>query len=131
VTGTVDGYNGVNMKERSQAADPLAMLYVPCSSETEAAGIGSRLLAERLIACANIYASRSLYRWNDEVADAQEMVLVCKTLASRANDAAALIEQIHSYDVPCILRIVPAHANGDYYRWVSAEVASSAPQNAS
>ncbi len=118
------------MEELSQGDDPLVMLYVPCGSETEATGIGSRLLSERLIACANVYASRSLYVWNGEMADEQEMVLVCKTLASRAAEAAALIEQIHSYDVPCILRIVPAHANGEYYRWVSAEVTPPATPNA-
>ncbi|MDQ5825961.1 MAG: divalent-cation tolerance protein CutA [Chloroflexota bacterium] len=119
------------MEEQSQTVDPLVMLYVPCGSETEATDIGSRLLSQRLIACANIYASRSLYVWNGEMADEQEMVLVCKTLASRAEEAAALIEQIHSYDVPCILRIVPAEANSEYYRWVSAEVTSPAAPNAS
>src|SRR4028119_58303 len=107
------------MEEHAQRDDPLVMLCVPCSSETEATGIGSRLLSERLIACANIYASRSLYVWNGEMADEQEMVLLCKTLSSRAEEAASLIEQLHSYDVPCILRIVPAQANDEYYRWVS------------
>ncbi|MDQ3707105.1 MAG: divalent-cation tolerance protein CutA [Chloroflexota bacterium] len=112
------------MEELSQRDNPLVILYVPCSSEAEATGIASRLLSERLIACANIYASRSLYVWNGEMAEEQEMVLVCKTVASRAEDAAALVEQIHSYDVPCVLRIVPAEANSEYYRWVSAEVTS-------
>lgn len=119
------------MQELFHSDDPLVMLYVPCCSEAEATGIGSRLLSERLIACANIYASRSLYVWNGEMADEQEMVLVCKTLGSRAEEAAALIEQIHSYDVPCILRIVPAQASSAYYRWVSAEVRSAAAPDTS
>ncbi|HEX8229582.1 MAG TPA: divalent-cation tolerance protein CutA [Chloroflexia bacterium] len=119
------------MDAPQQTNDPLVMLYVPCGSANEATSLVSLLLSQRLIACANIYASRSLYMWNGEVADEQEMVLVCKTLASRAVEAAGVIEQKHSYDVPCVLRVVPAEANVEYYRWVAAEVASSATQGVS
>lgn len=111
--------------------DPLVMLHVPCGSENEATSLASQLLSQRLIACANIYASRSLYIWNGEMADEQEMVLICKTLASRALEAGRVLEQKHSYDVPCVLRVVPAEANTEYYRWVAAEVAPSATQRVS
>ena len=113
----------VTMDAQEQTDDPLVMLYVPCGSEPEAASLAVRLLSDRLIACANIYASRSLYMWKGEMADEEEMVLVCKTLAPRADAATSLIKQAHSYDVPCILRIMPAEANKEFYRWVSAELA--------
>ncbi|MEA2574208.1 MAG: periplasmic divalent cation tolerance protein [Chloroflexia bacterium] len=81
-----------------------------------------RLLEARLIACANVYASRSLYKWNGELADEQEMVMLCKTLASSAEAATALIKQLHSYSVPCIIQTVPARSNAEYYQWVRSEV---------
>jgi periplasmic divalent cation tolerance protein len=111
------------MDARAQTDDPMVMLYVPCGGEAEAKQIAARLLEERLIACANIYASRSLYRWKGETADEQEQVLVCKTLASRSEAAAARIGQLHSYEVPCILTATPVRANGDFYTWVCGEVA--------
>ena len=106
-----------------QANDPLVMLYVPCGGESEAAQIASRLLVERLIACANIHVSRSLYRWKGDVADEQEHVLICKTLASRSEAAVALIKKLHSYEVPCLLTVIPAHANDEFYLWAHSEMA--------
>ncbi|HEY0071106.1 MAG TPA: divalent-cation tolerance protein CutA [Chloroflexia bacterium] len=110
------------MDAQVQANDPLVMLYVPCGGESEATQIASRLLAERLIACANIYASRSLYRWKGDTADEQEHVLICKTLASRSEAAVALIKSLHSYEVPCLLTVITAQANDEFYLWARSEV---------
>lgn len=59
------------MEARAQTDDPLVMLYVPCGGETEAKELATRLLDERLIACANLYASLSLYRWHGETAESK------------------------------------------------------------
>jgi periplasmic divalent cation tolerance protein len=101
----------------------VALIYVPCGSEDEAARLAKLLLAERLIACANIYESRSLFRWDGELADEREFVMVCKTTPQRAADAEQRIIELHSYEVPCVLRIEPAHANEPYAEWVAGEVA--------
>ena len=111
------------MDARMQTDDPLVILYVQCGGEVEAKQIASRLLDERLIACANINASRSLYRWQAEIAGEHEQVLVCKALASRAESAAGRARQLHSYEVPCVLTLDHAHANDEFYRRVCAEVA--------
>jgi len=103
----------------------LAILYVPCGSEEEAASIARALLAEGLIACGNIYPSRSLYMWEGELADATEYVLFAKTTSRRASSAAGRINEMHSYDVPCILTIVPAAANEVYSRWVAGQVSAA------
>ena len=110
------------MDAQVQANDPLVMLYVPCGGESEATQIASRLLAARLIACANIYVSRSLYLWKGDIADEQEHVLICKTLASRSEAAVALVKRLHSYEVPCLLTLVPAQANDAFYLWAQGEV---------
>ena len=103
----------------------LLLLYVPCGSEDEALRIGRELIEKRLIACANIYESRSLYRWQGKLTDEREQVLICKTAASRADAAQREIEQIHSYDVPCVIRLEPANVNHDYLKWVVGEVYGS------
>lgn len=111
------------MDGQPQQEDPLVLLYVPCGSEAEATAVASRLLEDRLIACANIYASRSLYLWKGELADEQEQVLVCKTLASKAEEARALVKQLHSYEMPCIITCSPARANDEFYLWARGEIA--------
>ena len=108
----------------------VVMIYVPCGSDEEAVRICQSLLDERLIACGNIYESRSIYRWNGETTDEREFILVCKTMADRADDAERRVLQLHSYDVPCVLRIEPGHANRAYADWVASEVAARSPNPA-
>src|SRR5207245_1722187 len=100
----------------------IALIYVPCGSEEDAARIARQLLNERLIACANIYASRSLYNWKGDLADETEHVLICKTANSRAKAAVKRIEQLHTYEIPCIIRLRPEQVNRAYAAWVLGEV---------
>jgi periplasmic divalent cation tolerance protein len=102
-------------------------LYVPCGSEEEAAALARELLSERLIACGNIYPSRSLYIWDGALADDTEYVLFAKTTIFRAATAALRIEELHSYEVPCVVTLAPAAANLAYSRWVAGQV-STAPE---
>ena len=107
--------------EKSSA---IRILYVPCGSEEEAHRLAIRLLERRLIACANIYASRSVYRWKGELAVETEHVLVAKTTSAVADEALSAAEELHSYEVPCVLLIEPAGANAAYEAWVAGEVSS-------
>ena len=104
----------------------IVLVYVPCGSAEEVATLGRHLLEERLIACANIYQSRSLYVWKGELADEEEHVLVCKKTAPKVQAAERRVEQLHHYDVPCIIRIEPARSNPAYAAWVTGEVSGSA-----
>ena len=100
----------------------VALVYVPCGSVDEATSLARALLEERLIACANIHETRSIYRWKGDVVDEPEQVLICKTSPSSAQDAARRIEELHSYEVPCVLQIQPTQANAAYAAWVEGEV---------
>jgi periplasmic divalent cation tolerance protein len=100
----------------------IAILYTPCGSEDEAASLARVLLSERLIACGNIYRSRSLYTWDGELADEAEYTLIAKTTATLADSAAQRINDLHRYDVPCILTIKPTGANEKYSQWVAAQL---------
>jgi periplasmic divalent cation tolerance protein len=103
----------------------LVLIYSPCGSAEEAERLARALLEERLIACANIYESRSLYHWQGTVGDEREFVLVCKTALSRAQAACTMLERLHSYEIPCVMEIQPSSANQAFERWVSGEVQGS------
>ncbi|MFL5734037.1 MAG: divalent-cation tolerance protein CutA [Chloroflexia bacterium] len=107
------------------ASGDVVLIYCPCGSEEEAAKIASALLERQLIACANLHQTRSLYYWGGRLVDEQETVLLCKTAASRVQAAEGAIRELHSYDIPCVLRIEPAQVNGDYARWVLGEVSAA------
>src|SRR5437764_15352629 len=107
--------------------EQVVIMYIPCGSDDEAASIARALLRESLIACANIYPSRSLYRWQGEVADEMEYVLFAKTTASQTEAASRRAEELHSYEVPAIVTIRADRVNDAYARWVIGEVAAGLP----
>ncbi|MBF6614042.1 MAG: divalent-cation tolerance protein CutA [Chloroflexi bacterium] len=107
-------------------SETLVLLYVPCSTKEEAVRIGTYLVNERLIACANTFESQSIYRWKGKIQSEAEAILLCKTTSLRAFAAEKRIRELHSYDLPCIMTLKPASVNYDYAKWVAGEVSQSA-----
>jgi periplasmic divalent cation tolerance protein len=103
----------------------LSLLYIPCGSEADAAELAGALISERLVACANIHSTRSIYRWEGKTVNETEFVLVCKTTPELARAAAARAEALHKYEVPCVLTIDCATANARYLDWVRSEVSGA------
>ena len=87
-----------------------------------AARIARTLVEERLAACVNVVDGvRSFYRWQGEVEDDAEVLLVAKTGASRCGELAARVEALHPYELPEIV-VLPVHGGSErYLRWVLSE----------
>ncbi len=97
-------------------------VYLTAADPDAAAALGAALLDRRLIACANVLPGvRSLYRWQGEIADEAEVALVCKTAADRIDALIAAVEELHAYDVPCVVAWPVAEASAAYAHWVVAE----------
>src|SRR5437660_7827588 len=72
-------------------------------SKEEAQKIARALVERLLAACVNIVAVESIYRWEGEVEQAQEWLLVIKTTDEAFDRVRAAIKELHSYEVPeCI-----------------------------
>ena len=89
-----------------------------------AARIAHALVAERLVACANLVANvRSIYRWQGRVEDAGEVLLVLKTRADRVDALAERLRALHPYDEPELVVLPSAGGLAPYLDWVRAESA--------
>lgn len=75
------------------------------------------LLSESLIACANITECRSLYNWEGESVDEDEVILSLKSTTANKVLLIQRIKELHSYDLPAIL-ISEHEVNEEYYKWV-------------
>jgi periplasmic divalent cation tolerance protein len=83
----------------------------------------ARLLVERLLAaCVNIVAVESIYRWEGEVEQAQEWLLVVKTTEEAFERVRAAIEELHSYGVPECISISVEDGSAVYLQWISDSV---------
>jgi len=99
----------------------MTLINITCRDEKEAVKISRHLLEKRLIACSNIYPVRSLYRWQGKMHDSKEFAIMAKTKEKNYKKIKEEVKKIHSYDIPCILKI-NAEANESYEKWVNEEV---------
>ena len=102
-----------------------AMLYFTAKDMTDAARIARHLLDRRLIACANVFPVRSLYRWKGKVVDETEAVAFCKTRRTSVRKAIAAAKKVHTYEVPCIVSYDMSAGLAAYTQWIDAETKTS------
>lgn len=96
-------------------------IYITNSSKKEAQKIAKHLLRGKLIACANIFPIESIYRWEGKIENKKEYILIVKTIKDKYERVKTEVEKIHSYDIPCIIKI-PIEANKSYFEWIRNEV---------
>lgn len=79
------------------------------------------LVADRLAACVNRVDCDSVYRWEGEVHEEREVILLAKTTDDRYDALRDRIETEHPHDVPCIERFDEADVLPAYASWVEDE----------
>ena len=105
-----------------------ALLYVTAESREEAMAIGRELVAERLVACANVLGGMtSLYHWKDAVQQADEAVLLLKTRQELVPRVIDRVQVLHSYDCPCVIELPIRSGNPEFLQWITRETISATP----
>jgi periplasmic divalent cation tolerance protein len=93
------------------------------ANEADAARVARILVEERLVACANLLPNaRSLYRWEGEVRDERECIVLLKT---RKQDWTALmsrLHELHPYDTPELVAVRVAAGAPRYMAWLEAQL---------
>jgi len=113
-----------SVPEPVRLAPPDALLLVLSNvpDEEVAATIARALVDERLAACVSIVgACRSIYRWQGEVEEAEEVTLMVKTTRRRHAACQQRLKALHPYDVPEIVTIAPDAVWPAYASWAIAE----------
>ena len=83
--------------------------------------IAQQLVTENLAACANLIpAVESIYRWQDKIENAQEVLGLFKTTATCYGAFQERLQALHPYDVPEIICLRIEDGLPEYLRWVSA-----------
>ena len=105
-----------------------ALIWAPFADEASAAAAAAQLLDEGLIACANILPPvRSLYTWQGERGEAEEVGVLFKTDASALDRATARLAELHPYDAPAVLGWRTDTASKPTAEWLWASVRPGAP----
>ncbi len=87
----------------------------------EAPALARLLVDERLAACVQLTGIRSIYRWEGQVEDQLEELLLIKTRRSLADQVVARIREVHPYQVPEALVLGIEGGLDQYIAWLLAE----------
>lgn len=98
-------------------------MQVTCGDVDEARTIADALVERRLAACVQQVPIRSTYRWAGAIERDDELLLLVKTTADRADAVTAAVVEMHSYDVPAVTVVDVVDGSADYLDWVRAETA--------
>ena len=103
-------------------------VYTTYPSLVEAERIGKAVLEKRQAACVNILPGMiSHYWWQGAIERGEEVVMIIKTRASRAEDVRAAVKTMHSYAVPAILVLPIEGGEPAYLDWLMQETERSNP----
>ena len=95
----------------------MILIYVVCKNKEEANKIGKLFVKKKLVACANTFPIDSFYNWDNKFVEDKEFVLLLKTVSDNYKILEKKIKEIHSYDIPAIIKI-NVEANSAYENWV-------------
>jgi periplasmic divalent cation tolerance protein len=101
------------------------LAYSTCPDAASADAIARALVTERLAACVSrVPGLRSTYRWQGQVEQADEVLLLIKTTADRLEALTARLRELHPYELPGLIAVEARAGHPAYLAWVAAETAA-------
>jgi periplasmic divalent cation tolerance protein len=101
------------------------IILCTCPDDAIAGRLARSLVEQRLAPCVNIVpAIRSIYSWQGELCDDEEVLLVIKTLQSRFAALEAWLHEHHPYEVPEVVALRADQVSGPYLAWLAAGIDS-------
>lgn len=102
--------------------EPLVVMIT--APADEAPGLARSLVELRLAACVNMLPGlRSWFRWEGQVDEAEETLLLAKTTRERLDGLLAAIRERHSYQVFDAIALPIAGGYAPYLEWIGTSVA--------
>lgn len=101
----------------------LLIVVTTFASLEDAKKMAHLLIEGRLATCVQIQEGvHSVYRWEGKICEANEVLLLAKTVADKWVDVSNFIKSHHPYDLPEVIAYAPEKYEAQYGKWVESEV---------
>jgi periplasmic divalent cation tolerance protein len=98
--------------------------FTTCNSQEQAAQLARHLIEHRLAACATLLpGAHSFYRWNDEIQNTAEFVVMIKSRRDVFDKLRDAIVQLSSDDIPEVIALPVVDGSEAYLGWLDRELA--------
>lgn len=96
------------------------VMVTTVGDEEQANLLAAEIVGRRHAACVNILSGvKSVYRWQGKICRDAEFVLMIKTLDEEYERVAAVIRELHEYDLPEILAFEIRRGDEDFLAWIA------------
>lgn len=103
-------------------ADDFCEVIITAPDAEWLAGFARTLVDERLAACGHTTAAiRSVYRWGGTVHDEPEARVALHTRRALVAAIVDRTNELHPYDVPCVIATPLVDGSPAYLRWIGVE----------
>lgn len=97
----------------------MSVVYATFENLDEARRVGEDLVARRAAVCVNIIPRMiSIYRWQNEFHNSEEVILLAKTKKDLARNAIDEIKRLHSEDTPAIFELTVGQVERNFAEFV-------------
>ncbi|HEU5114102.1 MAG TPA: divalent-cation tolerance protein CutA [Acidimicrobiia bacterium] len=99
--------------------DGQCLVLITCGDSAEASEISHQLVESRLAAGVQIVPIESIYRWDGEIVEDHEWLMLVKTRRDRFEEIESVVLEMHSYEVPPVLMVAMDAGSNPYLDWVA------------
>ena len=110
----------------AETPTPLVLALTTEASAARAEALARQLLERGLAACVALRPVRSLYRWQEQLQDSEEVQLLIKSRADQLAELEAAVHCLHSYATPEWLHW-PASTGAAYGQWLMQSCSDAEP----
>ena len=103
-----------------EESDEYQLVLCTCPDRESAQLIAEQLVGQKLAACVNILPGViSVYRWQGNIEESDEHMLVIKTVSDAFEELANTINELHPYELPEVIGVPIESGSLDYLNWIS------------
>lgn len=98
------------------------VIYCTVPDRKEGKDIAKALVGKKFAACVNIMDKmESVFSWDGKMSEEREALLIIKTKRELFDKVNALIQGMHSYNVPEVIAMPIIEADENYLKWIEYE----------
>lgn len=99
----------------------LTLYYITLNNAEEALTISKDLLIRQLAVCTNWFPISCAYRWEGEIKQEQEVVLIVKSKQTMRNEIEETVKKHINY-TNCITELKTSYTNLPFLSWLEKEI---------
>lgn len=118
----IDRYQKSKNKENVAMTDihkTYQVVFCSCPNEEKATSLARKIIGSQLAACVNLIPNlQSVYRWQDEIETAKEILMIIKTTHKHYKKLEEFLIKLHPYECPEIIALPITQGLAGYLQWI-------------